>query len=103
MFGQFTHHKSRIVFLKSNDQGIVVSIDEENKCFITEISSNKGQLFNFFEIKCTYFEEKIEELHLHNMGFIIMRTDYNRLIVYSFMGDLIISEHLNFEKNNKAQ
>lgn len=59
-----------------------MSIDEENKCYITEVSSNKINIFNFFEIKCTYFEERIIELHLHNMGFLVLRTDYDRLLVF---------------------
>lgn len=55
VFCQFTQHRARVLFVKVSPRGMIVTLDEEGKIYITEIHSGKISIYNYFEIRNTCF------------------------------------------------
>ena len=70
---------------------MVISIDEEAKVYISEIHSGEINIYNYFEIRSTCFEEKIVEVVIQSYGFIIIRTDYQRLLAFTYLWPYVAS------------
>jgi hypothetical protein len=65
------------------ERGLVVSIDEEHQVCVMELQPAGAVQFNSFEIRAPFFEERVVEMLVHPMAFILVRTDYDRLLLYT--------------------
>jgi UDP-galactopyranose mutase len=46
-------------------------------------------IYSYFEIRSTCFEERIVDIIVHNYGLLILRTDYSRLLAFTYAFEIM--------------
>lgn len=88
-------HQERIYKVVVNESlDVLVSVDEDQLVLVHYLTTLK--CLRSFKLKLN-IGEKIVELRIHDMGYYVFLTSENRLLIYTYMGELFVQSDLSTE------
>lgn len=87
----FGHQEEVVVLCANENVDVLVSVDRDNLVLVHYISTLK--YLRTFKLGLN-FGEAVLQLRIHDMGYFVVLTSDNRLLVYTFLGELFVRSDL---------